>query len=195
MAIYRMQCAFQYDSEFARDAMVITPHFRDNGATSDPQGLAQDLADALSGWQGGTAPVHVKCYDAEGTPPVFPNGDATAGGATAISASVPREVAICLSYYAERNLPRQRGRLYIPLAVMNSGSAALRPSSTQITKVAALVPIFTGLGGTDVDWVVWSRTLKQEMSVTDWWIDDEWDTVRSRGLRATTRTTGTTEEA
>ena len=29
-------------------------------------------------------------------------------------------------------------------------------------------------------------------TVTNWYVDDEWDVVRSRGLRATTRTAGTT---
>jgi hypothetical protein len=26
--------------------------------------------------------------------------------------------------------------------------------------------------------------------VTDWWVDNEWDTVRSRGLKADSRITG-----
>ena len=40
------------------------------------------------------------------------------------------------------------------------------------------------------NWVVWSQKLrKSQGGVSDVWCDDEWDTVRSRGLKATTRTT------
>jgi len=30
--------------------------------------------------------------------------------------------------------------------------------------------------------------------VSNWWVDDEWDTVRSRGLRPDIRVTGTVSE-
>jgi hypothetical protein len=37
------------------------------------------------------------------------------------------------------------------------------------------------------NWVVWSRKLKQANGVNHYWVDDEWDTVRSRGMRSTKR--------
>jgi hypothetical protein len=48
------------------------------------------------------------------------------------------------------------------------------------------------LGGVDVQWCVYSPTTPGDMSdkfkqVTRGWIDNEWDTQRSRGLRATLR--------
>jgi hypothetical protein len=42
-----------------------------------------------------------------------------------------------------------------------------------------------------VAWVVWSRKDQVARPVTNYWCDDEWDTVRSRGLKAVTRQTGT----
>jgi hypothetical protein len=39
--------------------------------------------------------------------------------------------------------------------------------------------------------VVYSRREKVARPVTNYWVDDEWDTVRSRGLRSSTRVTGT----
>jgi hypothetical protein len=38
---------------------------------------------------------------------------------------------------------------------------------------------------------VYSPTTGQTKKVEHWWVDDEWDTQRRRGLRATTRDEGT----
>lgn len=192
MPVWRLQCAFGADNNLPRDRVVFTPHFDDHGIATDPQGLCDDLSTALAAWAGGGREVHVKAYDAQGTPPVFPQGDSLRNANVCPPSSVPRDVAICLSFYSERNLPRRRGRLYVCPAVCGISVTAVRPSSTVTQdKVAALVPIFADLGGIDVDWSVYSRADDVARPVTDWFIDDEWDTVRSRGLRATTRTIGT----
>lgn len=193
MPVWRLQTSFGADTPFIRDRLVITPVFDDHGATTDPQGLCDDLAAALAAWAIGGREVHVKAYDAQGTPPVFPQGDAIVNAASFPSSNMMREVALCLSFFSGRNLPRQRGRLYIPAAIIGAGGS-VRPSPTVTDKVAALVPIFTGLGGTDVDWSVYSPTTDTARPVSDWWIDDEWDTVRSRGLRATDRRIGSVSE-
>jgi hypothetical protein len=193
MPTWKLQTSFAMDTTFPRDRMVITPHFDDGSAITGPQGLCDDLAAALDGWTSGTQEIQVKAYDVEGTPPVFPAAEAIVNPGAAPASNVPREVAVCLSFYAERNLPRQRGRLYIPLAVTGLG-AGVEPDSLIRQKVADLVPIFANLGGTDVDWCVWSPTTQTMRSVTNWWVDNEWDTVRSRGLRASERLEGTVDE-
>lgn len=193
MPIYRMQCQIAADTTLPRDYCVITPHFEDTGLGSDPQGLCEDLAAGLSAaWP--SREIRVTSYDAQGTPPVFPNGTAVENEGDSPAASAPRELAVCLSFYADRNLPRQRGRLYIPHFLYNSTySATGRPSSGERTAIADdLVELFADLGGVDVDWVVYSRTDDEARKVSNWWIDDEWDVQRSRGLRATERTSGTT---
>jgi hypothetical protein len=58
-----------------------------------------------------------------------------------------------------------------------------------------LVNLFTGLGGPDVDWCVYSRRLDNPFSITDWWYDNEWDVIRARGMVGTARVKGTTTEA
>jgi hypothetical protein len=193
MPIWRMQCSFGADSAFPRDRFVITPHFNDAGALTDPDALAEDLATALAAWCLPAREVQVKAYDAQGAVPVYPQADVVKNAATYPVSNYPREIALCLSFYGTRNVGRQRGRLYVPLNVLGLG-ADVRPSLAARTKVGDLVPIFTGLGGTDVDWCVFSRTTNTPHSVTNWYVDDEWDTVRSRGLRSTTRLEGTTTE-
>jgi hypothetical protein len=58
--------------------------------------------------------------------------------------------------------------------------------------VGELPDILAGIGGADVDWIVWSRKQKLAHQVTDWFVDDEWDVIRSRGFTPAQRTTGTT---
>lgn len=193
MPIWRMQCTFGSDTAFPRDLMSINPHFNDQGVGDDPDGLCEDLAIALAAWPSATRQVTVTAYDAQGSKPVNPAGTHTVNSGATPIAACPREIALCLSYRSAINNPRRRGRLYAPVAVLG-GTLNARPTSTLQNKVAELVPIFTGLGGADVDWCVYSPTDDSATAVTDWWVDDEWDTVRSRGLRPTSRISGSVSE-
>lgn len=194
MPIWKLQTTIWSDSVLARDGFTITPHFNDGGVGSDPQGLCDDLAAAVSAWaQGNTHQVEVKAYDAQGAAPVYPAGEKMLNIGSSPASPCPREVALCLSFYSERNVPRQRGRLYIPAALLGYADG-VRPVEEQQQKAADLAPIFADLGGVDVDWCVYSRADNVARPVSNWWVDNEWDTVRSRGLRATSRMTGTAAE-
>lgn len=195
MPIWKLQTAIAADTTLPRDQLVITPHFRDEGALTDPQGLCEDWADAIGTWLPATRQVVVKAYDAQGTKPVYPQGEASRNLGTAPASNVPRELAVCLSYFSARNIPRQRGRLYLPLCVMGISGPGVRAAATVREKAGALAPLAEALGGVDVDWVVYSRADNEAYPVTNWWVDDEWDVVRSRGLRGVDRLTGTTSEA
>lgn len=197
MPVWRLQTSFAADSTLPRDFMTITPHFNDGGVGSDPQGLCDDLAAALSGWinVGPEREVKVTAYDAQGTVPVYPAGEAIVNTGVAPTSVMPREIALCLSFYSDRNIPRQRGRLYMPVNLFSTAAAlSVRPAGALQTKVGDLAAIFADLGGVDVDWCVWSRTNAIAYPITNWWVDDEWDVIRSRGLRSTTRTQGTVSD-
>lgn len=192
MPLWRLQCAFSADTLLPRDQLIITPHFNDAGALSDPRQLCQDMAEGLDAWDGATRQITVKAYDAEGTPPVFPAGEHEVNTSLAPAATGIRQAAVCLSFFAGQNRPRLRGRLYVPGGVAGLTTTQARPTSAHRQKVADLVPLFAGLGGLDVDWVVYSRRDATARKVTDWWVDDVWDIQRSRGLTETARLTGTT---
>jgi len=193
MPIWRLQTSWAITSTFPRDRVVVTPHFNDAGALTDPDQLCEDLADALMAWFTTTGELRVTAYDAQGTPPVFPQGEAIRNPGTAHAVSAPRELAVCLSFFGTRNLPRQRGRLYIPQFMAGAGPG-LRPTAGMQAKVGELAPIFSDLGGVDVDWCVYSRITSTPHSVTNWWVDNEWDVIRSRGLIGDERLEGTTSE-
>jgi hypothetical protein len=200
MAIYRAQVSWGGDTSFPRDRMVITPHFKDTNlpGTGDVQGLADDLATgiaALTQPGSGGREVIVKMYDAESHPSGPPLATKILSPGVTPAATAPREIALCLSFFSGTNTPSRRGRLYLPVVCFwGSAISSARPTTTQQDAAAAFVPVFTELGGVDVDWVVYSRKNNSAHSVTNWFIDDEWDTQRRRGLRPSARKVGTTSE-
>jgi len=186
------------DSMLPRDVMQINPHFLFSGVIAaggvDGQNFVNDLRTAMVTYAGGNKPTTVKMYDAQAPAPNFPIASASGGPATAPGSGVPREVALCLSYYSAQNVKRRRGRLYVPGEIVNLNAVTVRPTNQQMTKCGALAQLLADAGGADVDWCVYSRLNDAAYSVSNWWVDDEWDTVRSRGLRSTTRLAGTVNE-
>jgi hypothetical protein len=110
----------------------------------------------------------------------------------------PREVALCLSFRGAENVPRQRGRIFC--GPVNAQTE--RPADAIRTICLSLATGLANIGGTNVDWCVFSRASVGPTGgladafhpVKQAWVDDEWDTQRSRGLRATTRSTLTLDE-
>jgi len=187
LAVYRAQLSFQLDSSLPRDAITMNPHFTGDNA----QGLANMLKTNLTGsvHVGATVPFHIKIYDAQKDPPNYPLAEASQTGAQ-MTTTHPRELALCLSYYANDNIPVSRGRVYVPQAFIG-GASGLRPTTQQQQAALDFASIFTINLPTNHHWVVYSRKLNQANNVTDTWVDDEWDVMRSRGLRGTSRLVGT----
>jgi hypothetical protein len=197
MPVWRLQTTVWFDSILPRDGLTINPHFDDHGITSDPEGLCADLAAALDAWASTQAAnqIQVRAYDAQGTPPVFPQGDVIINATKTRVSPIPRELALCLSYFSGQNRPRYRGRLYMPIQLFETAvSLTVRPSGSTQSKVLAFATALKDLGGPDVDWVVYSRLDDAARPVTGYWVDDEWDVVRSRGLRSSARLTGSASE-
>lgn len=187
MAIRRAQIALQLTSILPRDAVIITPHYETSGGTED-QALADGLKTRLvaNSDVGATVPFTVRVYNAQGPPPHFPLGSATNVGTAPPAVAAPRELALCLSYYAGLNRPGFRGRVYLPAALLG-GSLGLRPSSTQQNRVLAWgASLFNTWTGT-IKPTVYSRRDDVARTITTYWCDDEWDIVRSRGLKSTAR--------
>jgi hypothetical protein len=67
----------------------------------------------------------------------------------------------------------------------------VRPSGAIITGALNFATaVLTKSLPSQTNWVVFSpRDGKAQGGVSDIWVDDEWDTVRSRGMKATTRQT------
>lgn len=184
MATFRVSLAFPFDTALPKDVITINPHF----SGQDAQALANALhANLIAANPTAGKPFTVKVYDAATPPPSYPLATVSEPG-TPPGSSMPREVALCCSYYTTYNRPRYRGRLYLPVswftAVVN-----LRPSQAIMDAALAFIKTVFGTGmPASTNWVVYSQVEKKAQGgVNKLWIDDEWDTVRSRGLTATQR--------
>lgn len=187
MAVYTVQMQFPFDSALPKDVVQITPHFFGD----NPQALVTALANNLKATTYvATHPFTIKAYDASAKPPSYPLAVATQTG-TPQNSGIPREVALCLSYYTTYNRPRYRGRLFLP-PTWFTAVANVRPSGAiQSAVIQFATDVLTKALPAQHNWCVWSDVEGKNMGqVTDVWCDDEWDTIRSRGLKATNRVTG-----
>jgi len=187
------QCSWAVGSSLPRDRMIINPTFSSTAAdTAAATTLATDLATNLDAWVVGARELTVKIYDLKADPS-YPLATQVRSVGAYTESPHPREVALCLSFYSGHPEPRSRGRLYLPaFAIAAGGSLSARPTSTHMSKLATLPPILAAAGGAGCFWCVYSRRLDQMQTITNWWVDDEWDTIRKRGLRASSRVSGTT---
>lgn len=182
------------DSALPRDRIVNTLHFNLVGTFLSPSqtqwdSLANDLAlvyDALVG--ASPREVSVKMYDLDDAQPRPVKAQKVLHSGSFPSTAGPREIACCLSFYSERNLPRNRGRIFLPWFLLG-GSVGTRPTSQQMGFALSLYNGFKNLGGADCEWCVFSRADNQHKKVSNGYVDDEWDVIRSRGLKPTTRQT------
>ena len=198
--VFKCHVGMYTDSQLARDMIWVTPHVRDTAGSSPPSVLATDLANGMGGFIGSPARGQVKVYLEDYNPAARHNPLAVADFGTVgtnLTSSGPREISLCLSYYASQNTPRYRGRLYIAHSwLRGAGGAAaaaptVRPTAGMITDASEFYGlVLKPAESHGFKWTLASTVDKVDRLVTNWWVDDEWDVVRSRGLRGTARTTG-----
>jgi hypothetical protein len=197
MPRYRALVSTYKSTEMAIDKITNTLYFNDTGLGTDAQGLAEDIAEVFATYRSlpaGWNRVNCRLYDMAEPMPREIQGEADHIPTVNGSEAGPREVALCLSYFAERNLPRNRGRIYV--GPWTNGQMTERPAASTgtdpLTVLSNLRTLLANIGGIDVEWCVYSPTTPGPISdqfkkVTGGWQDNEWDTQRSRGLRATNR--------
>lgn len=111
-----------------------------------------------------------------------------------VSGYQPTEVALCLSMQADpvSGIPqaRRRGRVYLgPFNNAVNDTTTGRPTTALINScVAAGNALLDGASPAGTPLAVFSRVGNAGAAVDNGWVDNEWDTMRSRGRRATTRT-------
>lgn len=184
MATYRVMVWWAFDTALPRDRVTVNPHF----SGDNPGALADALMVNLAGLPAApTMTYGVKVYDALAPKPNAPLAERQFG-TTFLPSAKNRDVALCLSYFSTYNRPRYRGRLYIPIEFI-SGSVGVRPTTQQMTDALSFRLVMTTGLPPNTNWIVYSKTSAKSYGVSDVWVDDEWDTQRSRGLRSTTRMT------
>lgn len=202
MAIYRFQVIMPQNSLLPRDVIVNNLHFNhlvgEPIVQTDLDGFCDSLIDLYQSHYGSTtAKVTVKAYELKPAPN-FPVADRTKGTGS-WPASCPREVALCLSFARNAAIPSERGRVYLSPGARIGATQTFgeRPSDVQTQWAAGFYGdpnnSFPDLGGVDWEFGIHSPSTGKWSAAKVGWCDNEWDTVRSRGLRATTRQSWTRE--
>jgi len=189
MPLRRVQVQVSADSTLPRDVVSNTFHLNEEGTGGDDlDALAEDVCDLWATWYLTARQIECNIYPV-GPPPQYPIGHFILNEGLAPASSGPREVALCLSYYGERNLPRTRGRMYFGVSTAGRGLSDVRPTAAIMDPLLLMADGIAALGGIQFDWQVYSPTSGDAENVQHAYVDDEWDTIRSRGLRPTTRVT------
>lgn len=152
-------------------------------------------ASFLTAFTGSIASMQIRAY-APGLNPTGPLVTKSyAFNATGLPA--PGEVAICLSYYSEQNSPRKRGRVY--LGPWDRGIVGeFRPAASVRTNILAFARAIADIGAnSQATWMQRSMVgstpqlpVATYSPVTNFYVDDAWDTQRRRGLKPTARSAG-----
>lgn len=193
---YAFQVSIPVDTLLPRDRVSNTIHLEHSIGSLLNTDLESMCSDIIGVYQKryGRADREIKCsaYDTDAVPN-YPRASVTVNTGLFWTAGMPREVALCLSYHGgQAGNKNERGRIFLaPYLAGTFASAGPRPTTIQMTWALDWYQhsneCFPDLGGVDWKFGVWSRNLKKFKQSQYAWVDDEWDTVRSRGLRATTR--------
>lgn len=201
MPIVRAQVSMPGESGLPQDQVVNTLHFFLPVAVTDPpldeisaaltafyQIIDEELAGQLI-----DSPASVTYYDLSEPEPRVPirTPDLIALTVDATDA-LPPEVALALSFQAPKvsgeDQRRRRGRIYVG-PFTETGSSAGRPAAALLTTMESALQglLDDATAATTWAWVVYSRVGDSVATITEAWIDNEWDTQRRRGRVATDR--------
>lgn len=176
----------------------ITNHFAFNTGASATIAQFQALADAVlniwkrspgPAWGWSSCKLTVNAYDRADPKPRPEKGHSLyVPGSWLTSTAQARQVALCVSFYAQRNLPRQRGRVY--LFPGNNAGASERPGTAVMNAaMQTLLDLSAATLALTPSWTheVWSQKAGQTFGVDNYWVNDVWDTQRRRAPKETVR--------
>lgn len=210
---FRVQATFSRPSGLPEDQVINTFYFQGAGDvvqaaaeafTALEEFYRQPVAPATAGltsFLGIVDSLEYRVYDLDDPEPRQATiQQSTWSGAS--GAPLPAEVAMVMSFYSERNLPRNRGRIFLgpllttTMAGFSSSASDVRPTSTFLTAVVAAGARLrdrtdlTNLGRWSTNNLLAPapQTGRVLRTVTDVWCDNAYDTQRRRGADATART-------
>jgi hypothetical protein len=180
--------SYQIPDEWSDFRCTNTVYYQGVSGAVSGQAVAQEIADLyaaepVGGFTFGA--IQVRAYDFNGVansgPPVATATATQAGGST----PGPREVAVALSYRSSTpSTPRTRGRIFLgPVADFSiSGEYVNQGIANSAKRIGLGLLSIVTLGA---QWSLYSRTVGGFAEITNFHVDNAWDTQRSRGLPAT----------
>lgn len=201
--VYRVQAILEHASALPEDRSVNSFAFARIGTATDEETWVAELANQLrlfydewANWRPSGIvdnTLTVKAYHLGDPPPREPLESVQTLIAGNAGTAYPEEVAVCLSFFGARNLPRTRGRVYLgPLTasagIMSGGRVRVQDTLIAAIKDAALLLMDATFAATHA-WGIVSQANADFVQIQQGWIDDAFDTQRRRGPDAQARTT------
>jgi hypothetical protein len=194
--VYKFQVSMPVTDTLPRNRFVNAFHLQHvigSLADTDLKAMCDDIVEMWQAHYGNlTHEVQCKAYDTDAVPN-YPRATSVVNVGSAWPHSQPREVALCLSYSGVNSGNKsERGRMYLgPGLAASVGSFAARPTAPQMQWAMDFYETANSslpdLGGVDWQFGVWSPTYKKFTVTKKAWVNDEWDTIRARGLRESGR--------
>lgn len=204
--VFRCQVLLKSATGLEEDTCVNNFYFRNDavdGPVQDPApAIEAMLNEFYSGTDGGAlntvnsfisndvTSVEYVLYDLGAAPPRYPVDRRAASWTGSAASRLPRETACVLSFYSGQG-PRRRGRVYIGPLGSNAGDEVaghLRIVSTLRDALAKQAENMRQ-SSQNATWLTVSPTAGESHEVRGGWVDNAFDTQRSRGLSATMRNT------
>jgi hypothetical protein len=202
MANYYVQCSLLATTGESADTNVTSFAFTKAG-TLDSGDAAYVAGHMTTFWAairtagallGRAQNAHVlKIYNAVTTTPNYPLDERTFNLAVAPGAvQLPLEVQLCISYANDSAIvvprARRRGRIYIT-GHTTANNVVGRPAAGIQTGVATAFRDLVEAFDTDPEFelCIWSRANASLYPIERVYVDNEWDTMRSRGGKSTSR--------
>jgi hypothetical protein len=181
-----MTCTLHYQSDLAT---VADADFQNMANTTKTIWFATGGAYQHYGTNGG----YVNVYNLADPHPRPQRGHASYTPTTwATDVSYPRQICLCVSFYSQRNIKRNRGRIYTPTNPAWGGTGGRPSQAVRDQGISLLKTLGQNLRTQTPVWfhVVYSPTDASSKTVTNYWCNDVWDIQRRRAPKETTRSLG-----
>lgn len=200
MPLYKCQVTLNMTDGLAENAATNTWYFDATSTTT-----LEDASIALGDWYRATDlllsslvdedNVLRTFYDMADPEPRAPVKEGLINALTVATSAAPTEVALVMAYQAVKvaGLPqaRRRGRVYLGPLGDNVFDATGRvpPGTVQVVRDAGAALLAASNAASDWSWVQYSSVGQEATPVVNGWVDNEWDTQRRRGRKASVRST------
>lgn len=200
--VYKFQISQPVMDTLPRNRITNTVHFQHVTGGLDDAALTTICQDIAAMWNtryGAAAhEIQVKAYDVDAVPN-YPRATVTINAGSVWTTNSPPEIALCLSFAGtNRGNKRERGRIYLmPQISSTAGGATFRPSTASMNWALDFYKVpnasLPDIGGIDWKFGIWSKVGQSFTQAQQAWVNDDWDHVRKRSTRETTRVTATRE--
>jgi hypothetical protein len=200
--VYKFQISMPVDDMLARNRISNTVCFQHVTGGIDDAGLEDICSDLVAMYQtryhNAVNEIMCKAYDTDAKPN-YPRAEVSVNAGVAWTSSLPREIALCLSFAGEhRGNKSERGRVYLsPDIDPTITTYSNRPSQAQLDWALDFYRVsnesFPDIGGIDWKFGIYSPTYQKFTQSQQSWVNDDWDVQRRRGFRENTRVTSVRE--